>query len=90
MTYYYEPGLGSWLSKGIKKAAGWVAGKGNTPGTPEIRKYGYDRAEVAAAVARNLQNPAAITPDNKQAQMLLLGGAAAVALIALMGKKRGR
>lgn len=90
MTYYYDPGMGSWLSKGIKKAAGWVAGKGNTPGTPEIRKYGYDPDAVAKAVAANIQNTPQIAPTNKQAQMLLLAGAGAVAIIALMGKKRGR
>jgi len=85
---YIDTGMGSWFSKAIKKTVGWVAGKGNTPGTPNTRKLGYEPDEVAAAVARNIQNAPPVAANNQQAQMLLLGGAGAVLLVALMGGKK--
>lgn len=94
---YIEPpqnldGLLSFITKPLKKVVGWVAGKGNTPGTPETRKYGYSPTEVAAQVTQNLINaPADPVIDPNQGK-LILGGAAALALILLMsgGKKNAR
>jgi len=86
------PGMGSWLSSGIKKVVGVVVGKGNTPGTPETRKYGYDRAEVAAAVAQNLATDTSTNPATNPQGKLILAGAAGVALLLLLsgGRKYGR
>lgn len=74
--------LGSWLSSLVHDVGGWVAGDGNTPGTPDTRKYGYDVAQVGQASALYLSQPA---PPSVQGE-LLLGGAAIVALVLLLRK----
>lgn len=75
----------------LKSVVGWVAGGGNTPGTPETREYGYDRQAVADAVAARLQQPVNITAaGSPQGTLLLLGGAGLAAALLLGGKKKSR
>lgn len=86
---YLDPGMGSWLSSAVKSVAGIVVGKGNTPGTPETRKYGYSPTDVAAAVTANLEQPQAAAGgiDPSTGKMILLGGAGVVLLIALLKRR---
>lgn len=74
--------LGSWLSSLKHEVGGWVAGDGNTPGSPGTREFGYEPSQVGQAAALLLTEPA---PPNVQGE-LLLGGAAIVGLIFLLRK----
>lgn len=82
----------------FKKAIGWVVGKGNTPGTPETRKYGYSPTEVSALVNQNIQSgqhltePATVTTGDTSKALLYSGIAlGAVLLLNTMGgSRRGR
>jgi hypothetical protein len=72
--------LGSWLSSIVDAIGGVVAGDGNTPGTPDTRKYGYDPVQVGQAAAVILTQPA---PANVQSEILVLA-VAGVGLILLL------
>jgi hypothetical protein len=89
---YIEPGMGSWLSSLKNKVVGVVAGKGNTPGTPTTRKYGYDPDAVAKAVAANILAQQNAPQGLTQNQKTLIAAGASVALILLLsgGRRRGR
>lgn len=75
--------MGSWFSSALHAVGGIVAGDGNTPGTPDTRKYGYDPTQVGQASALLLSQPAA---PNVQQELLLMG-AAGIALILLLRKR---
>lgn len=74
--------MGSWLSSALDAIGGVVAGDGNTPGTPDTRKYGYDPTQVGQASAILLSQPAA---PNVQQELLVLG-VAGIGLILLLRK----
>lgn len=78
--------MGSWLSSALHSTGNWIVGQGNSPGTPETRKYGYDRAEVATAVVKQLEAAPPVTA-NPQGQ-LMLAGAAALGLLVLFRHKK--
>ena len=80
--------MGSWLSKAFKKTVGWAVGKGNTPGTPETRKYGYDREATATAIVEQIKNAPPVAPNN--GKVILLGAAGAAVLLLLTGDKKRR
>lgn len=74
--------FGSWLSSLVHSVGGWVAGDGNTPGSPETRKLGYEPTQVASAAAAYLAQPA---PPNVQEELVVMG-VAGLALILLLRK----
>jgi hypothetical protein len=75
--------FGSWLSSALHAIGGVVAGDGNTPGTPDTRKYGYDPTQVGQASALLLSAPAG---PNVQQELLVLA-AAGVGLILLLRQR---
>lgn len=82
---YRPAGMGSWFSSLFHSVGNYVAGDGNSPGTPETRAQGYDSAGVAHAAADILVSPAG--PD-LQGEMLLMGAAGLGLILLLSGGKR--
>lgn len=67
----------------FSKIAGWVAGDGNEPGSPESRRYGYEPDQVADAVVLTLAQPA---PPDVQKELLVMA-VAGVGLILLLRQR---
>lgn len=79
--------MGSWFSEAMHSVGNWVAGNGNSPGTPETRKYGYDRQAVSDAVVAQLQTAPPVPATDPRGE-LILAGAAVLGLIVLFRHKK--
>lgn len=79
--------MGSWLSSAFHSVGSWVAGDGNAPGSPDTRKYGYDPAQVGAASAALLNQPA---PPSVQGELLLMGAAGLGLILLLRSTSKGK